>query len=712
MKIKKRIFRVIAMLLMLICAITPITASAVTDYDNIIYTDYTYWETINEKTAVPTKAIYKADRVYSIANYGFNHTTLEPVHSCYDVSGKLYVLDSLGKIIVLNRDYSFNKVITQVNYNGEKLSFDGAQGIYVDSNNLMYICDTKNSRVLVCHDDVVEKILYRPKNSIIPDDMEFLPKRIVKDDLGYTYLLSEGCYYGLMVFNPDDEFLGFFGASDVAVSLLDAVTSWITSLFETGEKHDASLKELPYQIADISINNDGFVSSVNSETNGQIRVFSTTGVNILRYTSQFENGVGDSFNFADSPNSYVDKTDAYSHSITQSFVGVECDSQGYIYALDKTQGRIYVYDEGCNLLGVFGGGLGNGNQLGCFVTPVSISVYGDEIAVIDMINKNITVFTCTEYGKLLKDAQELTLNGEYELASSMWAEINNQDKNCQLAYLGLSKYYLSIKDYSNAMKLSQQGNDRVVYSQAFLKQRNIWLVSNLWWIVSVVIVLIAAGFALKYALKRKGYQLHIPTSIKDALSVVFHPFECFGNIRLKNNGSVLIATVLLILFYLTSIAQKLLPSFMYKNVELTQFNSLYTFLGTIGIMLLYVVVNWGVCILFEGKGKLKQIYCASCYCLIPQIFFSLLYVVLSYFVVPSNNSNMSLLSSIFTAILIIWLLLSITVIHDFSFFKAIGMAIVIVVGMAISVFVIFAVLTLAQDTVSFVVGIVKELMLF
>ena len=176
-------------------------------------------------------------------------------------------------------------------------------------------------------------------------------------------------------------------------------------------------------------------------------------------------------------------------------------------------------------------------------------------------------------------------------------------------------------------------------------------------------------------------------------------------------GSVAIATVLLILYYVTAISQKLLSGFMYQNTDLTSFNSVFTLLGTVGVMLLYVTVNWAACILFEGKGKFKQIYCASMYCLIPLILNSLLYIILSYVIIPDSNSGFGLLTVFFQAFFVILILLSITVIHDFGFMKSAGLGIVIVIGMGIFGFVLFAVFSLAQDLISFVLGVIKEVAL-
>ena len=147
---------------------------------------------------------------------------------------------------------------------------------------------------------------------------------------------------------------------------------------------------------------------------------------------------------------------------------------------------------------------------------------------------------------------------------------------------------------------------------------------------------------------------------------------------------------------------------MFSTDSLSNFNSVLLLLGTVGAVALWTVANWLVCILFDGKGKIRDIYCVTCYCLTPLIVYNFLYIILSNFLIPSATSPFTLLSNIcylYTAVL---LLLMITVIHEFSFFKAIASGMVTVIGMAIVAFVLFAMLTLWQDMIAFVIGLFNE----
>ena len=57
------------------------------------------------------------------------------------------------------------------------------------------------------------------------------------------------------------------------------------------------------------------------------------------------------------------------------------------------------------------------------------------------------------------------------------------------------------------------------------------------------------------------------------------------------------------------------------------------------------------------------------------------------------------------------LLIATTVIHDFSFFKSVGIAFATVIGMCIVAFILFIMLSLGQNTVTFVMSVINEILL-
>ena len=122
--------------------------------------------------------------------------------------------------------------------------------------------------------------------------------------------------------------------------------------------------------------------------------------------------------------------------LKQDIGGVAVDNEGFMYCLDTTYGRVFLYDQECRLLTTFGGGMGTGEQAGTFKAANAIALRGSEVLVCDGIQNTVTVFQSTPYGALLRDTRALTLSGKYQEAKADWEEILRQDSNCQLAKSG------------------------------------------------------------------------------------------------------------------------------------------------------------------------------------------------------------------------------------------------------------------------------------
>jgi len=675
--------------------------------DEVPYTNYTYWENGSEKTPVATKAVFQAFDTLTGEESGIGSFRELQYMSVYD--GILYVLDSAnGRIVQYDSNYNVIGQITGFTHGDEMLTFQGAKGMFVDETGL-YVADTLGKRVLCTKGGEVFQILEKPNDAVVPATFNFAPTRLIRDRSGYYYVLCEGSYYGMMVFTEKYEFCGFFGANNVTTSLGAALTSFISSLFETEEKHAASVQALPYTMLDVCIDADGFITTINDEKwSGQVRRYGLAGTNILKKPSGFSYISTDSFNFADNPPVYRNITDTYGKYIYCTFNAISSDDEGFYYLIDGTRGRVYVYDSDVNLLSVFGGGLSDGNQLGTFVSPSAITVYGEDLLVSDFVTGKITIFRLTEYGKLLKTADTLTVDSHYVEAKPYWEQVFAQDRNCQLAYKGLAKAALEEGDYKKAMELSKLAYDRVTYAKAFEQVRDQFIYDNFWWILVLCVAILAAVTAFLIISRRREIVFVKDKKMKLALSTLAHPIASFNEMKQKKMYSVKIAIAFLVLFFITSVMKTMYGGFMYGTADLSQYNAFIELIGTVGLVLLWTVANWLCCSLFQGKGDMKEIFCVSCYALMPIILFNIAYLLLSNFLIPTANSGFDIISMICYGLTAVHLLLGMTIVHDFSFFKSIAMAVLILLGMFIIAFVIFVMLSLSQNLLNFVVQIFNE----
>ena len=698
MKLKK----ISVVLLMLLLTATFVLPASADSLDSIPYHNYNYYDDM----ALDTKAVYTPKKQISGADIsGKGFQTLNYVFGFQD---ELFILDGgSGTIYILDTAYRLKRTVTDFENGGEKVTFMGAEGLFVDESGI-YIADTANKRVICTDGKTVTKIITQPDSSLIPENYDFAPVRIIRDGNGYLYVLCKGSYYGMMMFSDEYAFLGFYGANQVEVSLRDAITDLVISLFETEEKHNASLQALPFQMVDIALDSEGFITTISDQTVGQIKRLGTNGTNNLVKSDQFGAVGGDSYNFADNPVTYQDKSDRYVSYITEKFVAVAADADGYIYAVDTSQGRIFMYNTACELMTVFGGGLGNGTQVGTFITPNAATCFGNDLLVSDQIAGVVTVFSLTDYGKILKTANILSLQSDYIAAEPYWQKIYDMDRNCQQAYAGLAKAALEKGEYRQAMRLAKQGGDRVTYAAAFKLVRN-QFVSEHFVFIGIAVLLLAAGPVYLLRLTRKKEIVLIKNAkIRTGVTACIHPFRSFDGIKNFGQASIILSTALLALYYISTVTLDLHIGFMYGQVS-DSYNALYTLLGTVGVVLIYTLTNWAISVLLSGRGTLKEIYCATCCCLTPMIVCNFLYLIFSHTVVATTNSGIETIVMIFRIYTVILLLLSITVIQDFTFFKAVGIAIATVVGMCIIAFIIFIMLSLGQDTVNFVVSIINEI---
>lgn len=254
--------RVVLSLLLVLLVMVPVcgvTASA-QSLNDTAYDSYTYWSAPGQRLPSYTTPLYELDRTVSGATLGTT-VLLEPADIYVDSTGLIYLVDSgNGRILVLNSDYTLKSEIKGLSYNGEELDFSGAQGVFVTKDQKVYIADTENARIIVTNlQNTVTNILTLPDADVIPETFNYRPSKIVIDSRGYTYVVSDGSYYGALLYMPDGTFSGFYGANSVTSSVLDVFTRIWEKLFVTDTQKENSEKELPYAFTDISIDSEDFI---------------------------------------------------------------------------------------------------------------------------------------------------------------------------------------------------------------------------------------------------------------------------------------------------------------------------------------------------------------------------------------------------------------------------------------------------------------------
>lgn len=716
-KFQKLLLRVILCALAVLVLVPCIAVSAESSKtDEMGYQSYTYWYEFSghSRKIVPNKPMYNTSKVLTSLDLGCSAaSTIEDAH--VSKSGLTYVLDGGGsRVIILDQEYNiisqFNRVVAE---DGSKTDFWKAKGIFVDEFENIYIADTQHARVVKC--DATGKIirLYTlPDSHLIPTGFNYQPIKVAVDHKGYVYILSNGSYYGAILYSPEDEFLGFYGSNDVPATLVQAFTTLWNRLFMNNAKRSEMTRSLPYTFSDLWVDGEGFVYTATGTTNSlsqnaQLKRLNPGGSNILPSSS---------VNFVEDT---VGHDPITNNARFQSLIGVAADEDGFMYAIDQHYGRVYVFDKECNMISTFGGGLKVGAQDGTFYNPSSISynLATQDVIITDNSQDTITVFNITEYGKLLKSAQAKTVVGDYEEAMSEWEEVLKSDRNCQMAYAGLAKAYYVMGETGNnreyidkSIELAKQGYDRETYSLAFKSVRTEWIRNNFTWILIIAVLLIAGViFLLVYTTKHavrliKNERAHI------AASMITHPFDNFRDIKEKGLTSVPICLIIIILYYVFDVMKTTLGGFAFTYFDPSSYNALLILAKTSGFVILWTVCNWAVCTLFGGKGKIKEIFTVISYSLIPSLIGSIIYVVCTNVLVPDEAAFLSVLTVICTGYTILMLAAGSMIVHDYGLGKFIGTTLVTLLGCAIVIFLLITVAVLLQQAGGFIATLYTEIL--
>ena len=698
----KSIISAVLIVIVLVFDFSP-DVSAVNETVDSAYDAYTYWYNYNGKSkkAVLSRPLYNVADVITSADLGLkNEFSALTDSACF--GNVIYLLDNqTPQIVMLNSDYTIKGIIPFVTRSDTNQTYDfkNASGIFVNADGI-YIADTENKRVLVCtHDGKYKEEIFLPESDLLPDNFNYMPVKLSVDGRGYLYVLSDGCYEGAILYSPGREFLGFYGSNKVGGSLTTALKNIYNKLFVTDAKKGAMKRSLPYQFNDLFIDGENFVytstgniAKDNTETEqiGQIKRMSPGGKNILGSDS-------------------IDFTDSGINATNQNIVGLEVDSDGYIYALDAVYGHIFVYDSECTMMTCVGNGNGGGMRDGSFKLPTSLCINGNDIVVTDSLNKSVTVFAVSDYGILVKNAQRLTVKGNYNEAFDVWKQVQRLDSNSQLAYIGMGKGYYDSGDYGNALKYSKLGCDRETYSLAFELARNKFLKNYFALFVLVLIVVIVAAKLLR---KKLEFTSHLSNnlSLKTFSQVAFHPAESFTAIKEKKCGSIIIGAVITVMYYVTAVLGDTCGGFAFTYFDASSYNSWFVALRTSGLILLFTLSFWCVSTLFGGLGKLKDIFVVTSYSCIPIVLGNIISLVLTNLLVPNELSFLNVFITVMALYTAVLLVFGLMIINDFEFGKFLGVAFLSLIAMVVILFLGIVIIMLLQLLWGFIGTVASEVL--
>lgn len=482
---KRFIKSAIALLLAAVILLPTVAEASTLPYTSY---NYDYWGYIvyTPSPYEPDFSVLGQDLTYNGEPIG---AFVTPQDLCVSQEGLIYLADTgNNRIVVMDSAMSEVKnIITTFDNAGTEDSFNQPYGVAVSESNQLYVADSQNHRVVVLNPDgSLARIVENPEAEVLDDGFVFVPLKVSVDYADRIYCVAQNMFEGIMVFETNGEFTGFFGTISVEITLWERFWRKLASK----EERAKSQLYIPTEFTGIDVDPDGFVYASNIDSSGEqgVRRLNPKGEDVIKKS---ENGtLGGDWD--------IDGTTDYSGP--SQFVDVVYRDKGIYSCLDRKRGRIFTYDHEGNLLYIFGG---LGTQEGTFTLPVAIEHVGGDLLVLDATSAKVTYFKETEYGRLINEAVGLRYDGDETSAVELWQRVLLLDEDNELANTGIGKAYLTAGNYEEAMAYLKLGMARDYYSVAYKRYRNDVLTENVGVFLTVLLVLIVA-FIVYRRLRRAG----------------------------------------------------------------------------------------------------------------------------------------------------------------------------------------------------------------
>ena len=693
-KLLKKSLVLLLALTFVIMSVLPVAASQATSFS------YTLDD---EGELVRTQDAYLPDR--TITSLGLNDPEDMVITQDADGNNILYIADTGNRrIVIYNLDNEkLVKVLNNDNipeFSGEVSGFDTPKGIYLTNDGYLYVADSaaktvyKFKKAEDSYDFSYEKKYDRPTAPIFKESKSsnYEPNKVAIDSGNNLYIVSEGNYNGIIQLANTGEFLGYFAANLTKLTPQQAFLKLIYTREQ--EENSEILNTLPSTFSNVYVDMEGTAYSVSmGEGDDLLKKHSTNGTNL------FNNPV----------------------VCTGDLTDVTADEQGVIYTSDAN-GYICVYTRDGELIFKMGEAVRDMDISGLFsqLTTIAVDNKGN-IWTADGQKGYIQSFTPTEYAETIFSALKEYEDGDYDAAMDDWNTVLRLNQMSVLAHNGVAKAYYNDEIYDKSMNHFEIAGNREGYSDAFWEVRNVALKKYLGPFLIVVIILVLLKIVIgfidkndviprkKKALGAKLKNVPVLGEIGYAFKCAKHPIERYYDIRVGKNGSVIAATIIYIVFFGVYMLYQTGKGFIYQYTDVEDMDMGAVIVGFFAILILFIICNFLVTSITDGDGTLKQVYMIPAYGLMPAMISMLVTIALSY-VLTYNEAF------ILTVIMVIGVGWSVAVIfeglatvHDYDFGHTVLSLIITAVFILIAALVVLVVIIMWEQLSDFIITVGKEI---
>lgn len=608
------------------------------------------------------------------------------------IQGKwLYVADTGNKRVL-----RYDLITGEIQVIGEGL-LQSPTGVYASQDGRLFVADYAASLILVFdHDGKHLNSIGKPDTSLY-GSKAFKPQKVAADQYGNLYITAESNYEGILQYDINGNFAGFFGSNKAdGLSLVE----WVQDTFFTEEQKQKLFLRNPPRIVNLEVSKENLVYSVTQLFQDQaLKKLNMAGVNILN-APYF---LGERF-----------------------FVDVALLPGLQMVAVTDT-GAIVEYDAQGRYLFGFGGRAISADRNG--LTSVVSSISSDEQGNLYILDKQrgvVQPYRQTDFARRIHEGLAFYQQGRYAEAAEIWQEYIRLTPRAAFAHWGYGLALWQMEEYSKARYHLEMVQDMDYVSDAFWEQRNAWLQDHLGGILLLMICLFALYLLLKRLRHRfdflkpiiKGWQnckarSSLIQNLLDTRQMICHPIDTTYDLKHKTRGSVGAAGIL----YLLAVGVWLLDAFF----SATLFNS-RLFIGpwTNPLIIisslvvpgaLFILGNYFISSINDGEGRLSHVYIVLAYSLSPYILFTPFITLLTH----SLTLNESFINNILRLVTVgytgVVLFVAIQETHRYSFGQTVKNILLTLCFVVLVILAMMILYMMWNELIGFVKTLVEEVSL-
>ena len=653
---------------------------------------YTYTQSV-DKEWIRTQDAYMPGSIF------LNDGTFTSPEDLFIFEDKIYIsdvrMDENGSVIgghILVYDTKTRQTSTL----GEDV-LKTPMGLFV-TEEAIYVADKGAEAVFkMSHKGDVLLKLTRPDSYLFSKQSQYYPTAVAVSSQGIIFVCGEGAYEGLMQFDKNGVFQGYFAANATKMTMGDR----IKELIFNEEQMSQLLNRIPNALYNVDISDRDLIYSITQLEANTVWTTAVQSENALKY----HNMAG---------------TDILSTDLIQgehNFVDVASYRDGLSFAVTNT-GIIYEYDNTGNVIFSFGG-LAGTERSGHFTNATAIDIDKDgNVYVLDKEGKFFQMFFPTDFANATHEALYKLSQGSYTESEETWLELLSLNGMSYVAHQGYGKVLYQQMRFKEAAEQFKIIGDQASYSECMWEIRNNWFQSTLPYVLVVVIILLILGVVRSFLLKKgilkkrkpseKPIVLFFKRHFSYMVGMLKNPFDEYYDLKVKNHGSVASATVIFVLAFIIYMVDMFGRSFTFRFVGSDGSAFLTTTVVFLVPAILWVLGNYMVSAINDGEGTLRSVYVATAYSLTPYVLFGPI-VIASTYVLTLNEA---VIVHYLWAIAIGWsaflIGLSVKEIHNYTVKEMVKIILLTLFFMIMAIIVCVILFLIGQQVVLFFRDIISE----